>query len=197
MINIICIYQIVNKVNKKVYIGQTWDYKKRTYEHIRRLRNGNHINDHLQASWNKYGESAFYFGIIEQLDKNTTQKKLDKLEIDYINNMNYCNPEFGYNNKYGGFGSKHTDYSKKKMSQIAKSRPDTHKYCMKGIPRSEEVKLKISKSKLGHRVSVETREKLSRKLKGRQCPMKGKRHTEKSKKLMSESRMKYLRSIGK
>jgi group I intron endonuclease len=150
MEKIVCIYQIVNKHNGKMYIGQTWDYKKRTREHIRNLNKNTHINKHLQASWNKYGYEAFYFGIVEKFDESVLQSDIDKSEYEYINIMDYCDQANGYNNKTGGNGSKHTEAAKMKMSIAAKNRPESHKYCMKGIPRSPEVIAKISASKMGH-----------------------------------------------
>ena len=42
------IYKIENKVNGKVYIGQSIDIEKRWKEHISCLNNRTHHNDYLQ-----------------------------------------------------------------------------------------------------------------------------------------------------
>lgn len=60
-----CIYKIVNKENKKFYIGSTTEYHRRSKEHLYYLRNNMHYNIYLQEDYNKYGEDAFEFQIIE------------------------------------------------------------------------------------------------------------------------------------
>ncbi|MBF1054549.1 MAG: GIY-YIG nuclease family protein, partial [Parvimonas sp.] len=61
-----CIYEIRNKINNKVYIGSTIDFKQRKATHLKELRRGKHANSHLQNAWNKYGEDNFIFKIIER-----------------------------------------------------------------------------------------------------------------------------------
>ena len=51
------IYKIENKVNGKVYIGQSVNIKKRWKQHKYELNSNNHVNKHLQASWNKYKQN--------------------------------------------------------------------------------------------------------------------------------------------
>lgn len=53
------IYEIVNTVNGKRYIGSAGNYAKRWREHMSHLRRGSHPNRHLQSAWRKYGEVAF------------------------------------------------------------------------------------------------------------------------------------------
>ena len=62
------IYTITNANNGKVYIGCTGRFERRWYEHKQALLLGSHCNVHLQYSWNKYGQDAFEFGILEYLD---------------------------------------------------------------------------------------------------------------------------------
>ncbi len=62
-----CVYAIVNVMNGKRYIGSTMHFQNRVQMHKFHLRRGTHDNRHLQASWKKYGEDAFVFGIIEEV----------------------------------------------------------------------------------------------------------------------------------
>lgn len=59
------IYIITNLVNGKRYIGSTCDLYARLCDHLFLLRHQNCHNAHLQASWNKYGEDAFDYGVLE------------------------------------------------------------------------------------------------------------------------------------
>lgn len=86
------IYQIKNKLNNKIYIGSTNNYKKRFYTHKHELNNNIHKNTHLQRAWNKYGEEAFLFEIIEECNSmikiSREQYWLDKLLPFYPNGYN-------------------------------------------------------------------------------------------------------------
>lgn len=59
------IYRIVCSVNQKLYIGSTKDLRKRRQEHFNNLRKSKHPNQLLQNAWNKYGEQAFIFEVLE------------------------------------------------------------------------------------------------------------------------------------
>ena len=55
------IYEIINTVNGKRYIGSTSSFTLRWKQHRRDLRRGAHANPRLQNAWNKSGEVAFEF----------------------------------------------------------------------------------------------------------------------------------------
>ena len=63
------IYIIINNKTGRSYIGSTTNFKQRWQNHKTRLRRGAHDNPYLQHSWNKYGESAFEFKVLEYLNK--------------------------------------------------------------------------------------------------------------------------------
>lgn len=63
-----CIYQIKNAQTERVYIGQSCDIAARWRGHRDALRQGKHINDELQSDREAYGEAAFEFSIIEEVD---------------------------------------------------------------------------------------------------------------------------------
>ena len=113
------IYQIKNKVNNKRYIGQSYYLNKRKNDHLSKLRRNQHDNVYLQNSFNKYGEDAFVFEVLEYCDKT----KLNTLERYYIRKFKTNQRRFGYNQTDGGdnppllTGEKNSRY-----------RHDVHKY---------------------------------------------------------------------
>jgi group I intron endonuclease len=59
------IYKITCIPTKKIYIGSASDLRHRKNDHIRNLRQNKHANPKLQNAWNKYGEDAFIFEVLE------------------------------------------------------------------------------------------------------------------------------------
>ncbi len=59
------IYTITNTKNGHRYVGSAVDLKDRFRCHRQRLCRGKHRNAHLQRAWNKYGEDAFEFEVLE------------------------------------------------------------------------------------------------------------------------------------
>ena len=60
------IYKIINVINNKFYVGSAVDLKRRKTRHYSELRTGKHKNRHLQSAWNKHGENAFVFVVVEE-----------------------------------------------------------------------------------------------------------------------------------
>ena len=153
------IYSITNIINEKKYVGQSVDVKSRIRNHRWALRHNRHENDHLQKSFNKYGEDSFRFDIICECEES----RLDDLERFYIALYNCINPNFGYNSETGGSLNKHlSEASRAKMSKMrsgensgmwGKKHTEETKAIMRekalGRPMSEEAKLKSSKSHKG------------------------------------------------
>jgi group I intron endonuclease len=74
-----CIYKITNNINKKVYIGQTNNLKKRWNEH-KRLGNSNNsskksINSKLYSAMKKYGVENFTIEVIEESTENYNERE--------------------------------------------------------------------------------------------------------------------------
>ena len=65
-----CIYQILNKQNGKVYIGQTIRGELRWKDHLSSLRGQRHENKKLQQDFNLFGEEAFEWEILFELPKD-------------------------------------------------------------------------------------------------------------------------------
>lgn len=171
--DIICgIYKIENKINHKVYIGQSIDIYTRWYNHKYCLRNGTHYNLHLQNSWNKYGEENFDFCIIKQCDKN----ELDAFEIKYISQYKSYDENFGYNLTFGGEIGIPNSETRKKFSEVnsAENNP------MFGKHHTEETKKKISEMKIGSKNAMYGK-------RGELSPNYGRKHTDEEKRRMSET----------
>ena len=93
------IYMIKNIINGKMYIGKSFDIKKRWANHRYELNKGAHVNNHLQSAWNKYGECSFEFIIIEEC----SEEELNNKEIYWIKTLDtYHN---AYNQTEGGEGT--------------------------------------------------------------------------------------------
>ena len=107
------IYMILNHANDKIYIGQSIDIKTRWKQHKSNLNCNRHENKHLQSAWDKYGKDKFEFIILCECE----EKQLNTLEQYYIFCFNTIEPEFGYNNDYGGNAGRITEETKKKISE--------------------------------------------------------------------------------
>lgn len=101
------IYKITNKINGKIYIGQSINLEKRLNEHVLQLTKFKHPNNYLQNSVNKYNLENFIFEIIETLepfDKNNKKclEQLNYLESFYIDSYETLLHQNGYNIRNGG-----------------------------------------------------------------------------------------------
>lgn len=96
---IIGIYKISNKINGKVYIGESLDIEKRWAEHISSLDNNKHHSYKLQSDWARFGKDNFDFVIVEEVEKKEsiykTTMQLIYVEWKYINEYDSINN--GYN----------------------------------------------------------------------------------------------------
>lgn len=87
------VYIIQNLVNNKCYIGASQDALNRLWDHKTKLRGNYHINEHLQAAFNLYGESNFIFEILESYEDSL----IFSFENYWCNILNTHDRRFGYN----------------------------------------------------------------------------------------------------
>jgi len=84
------IYEIHNTITKQIYVGQTSQGRQRWSEHKSRLRKGTHRNPQLQKDWDKRGEDAFRFNVVEELpcdfNKEQLLEKEAALMLEHISN---------------------------------------------------------------------------------------------------------------
>ncbi len=177
------IYEIVNLADGKAtaYVGSSLNIKKRWGEHVRLLRKGQHDNARLQNAWNKYGEGAFSFCVLEQVadregllgrEQCFLNRAFEVGDTYNIVQDARCPPsrlgKTPWNKGKVGVseetrrrlieshtGHRHTEEHKRKISEA-----------LTGRPVSEETKRKIGEASkgnqhcLGRTVSEETRRKL-------------------------------------
>ena len=139
------IYKYENKINHKVYIGQTTDLVSRKSSH--RYKSSFVISKFYNAV-RKYGWDNFSFDIIAQVEEDTLEKlteTLDSLESKFI--LEYDSFNHGYNSTPGGHS-----YRGKTVSE------DFREYC-RNRKYSEETRKKMSIAAHNKKVSDETREK--------------------------------------
>lgn len=93
------IYKITNKINGKIYIGQTvGTVQNRFNEHCRSSKCSTPIDKAIK----KYGKYNFSVEILEETDNIDT---LNELEIKYIAEYNSTDMSIGYNLCKGGMGT--------------------------------------------------------------------------------------------
>lgn len=195
------IYKITSPIGR-IYIGQTINLNQR----LRSYKNlFTHRQKRLHRSLLKYGWDNHTFEIIEECCSSV----IDDREIFYIKYYNSFDTENGLNLTSGGKGGRHTTQTlirisnfnrNRKVSEATKEKlrilntgkkqsAETIKkrqLKIKGLKRTQETKDRISKAKLGIKlsekhiqslknavrkpISEEQKRKLSEKLKGKPCP---------------------------
>lgn len=160
----ICVYSILHRESGKRYVGSTVNHRKRWTNHRHLLNKGTHKTTHLQHAWNKYGEDAFDFVVLEELADNTNIIAREQYWLDKLN------PEYNVLAlAYSHTGYRHTEENKRRCGMANSEYKHT-----------EEHKNKIKNSLIGHMVSEETKEKLRK-------ANTGYKHTDEARVKMSES----------
>ena len=132
------IYKIENSENGKFYIGSSVDMRERFYNHRSQLNGNIHDNQYLQRAWNKYGEPNFKFVVVKECRPSDLITEEQK-ELDAHFGKDYC-------------------YNLSPSADVS----------MRGIPRSDEVKLKCSLAQKGKpRWTEEQRKQMSIDRRGR------------------------------
>ena len=219
--NQICgVYEIVNTVNGKRYIGSSVDISSRFRHHKNELQKGIHRNPRLQNAWKKYGKEYFIFNLLIRCDAEMTltyeQICLDSLHPEYNIAPHVDTPmrgrivseEIREKLRIAGIGKRqpHSEETKRKIG-IANM---GNTYSL-GYKHTDDAKKKISIGNKGKVRSEEQRKHLSESCMGRPSSLKGKPmpkewnqraheaqkgkkrrpHSEETRQKMSEARKKY------
>lgn len=158
------IYKIINVINNKFYVGSAVNFSRRKTRHFSELRTGKHNNSKLQNAWNKYGEQAFVFVVVEEVADKTLLLTVENRWLKEHVGQDYCYnigvdataPHLGMSGELSPtWGLQHTDDAKRKIGAASKVRVQ-----------SEEEKTKRRNTMQGHAVSTQTRAKISATLSG-------------------------------
>lgn len=192
------IYVITNSATGKIYIGQ---------------HKGNNLKKYLQTKLSdaakfRGGRSRLYNSMrkhpkevwsIEPLISDIqTKEELDRWERIYIALFDTRNPEVGYNICKGGegFTGPFTVEHRAKLSSSIRTawandsqRKRNQSIRLTGVPRTLDVRTRISKSNTGKTQSVETRAKLREARLQQPDPRLGTTHSETTKQRISEAKM--------
>jgi len=208
------IYKLRNVVNQKFYVGSAVDTRTRFRQHRRLLRGNKHHCKHLQAAWNKYGEDAFKFEIVEQVASREALEAAEDVWLKAHVGKPYCY-NWGRSARAPWRGTKGSGLSPLTGTSISQERKDrlreaTLEQWKNSDPRtgrkhSEEARAKIrermqkaiSEGRGGCFIpSEETRQKMSEALKGNQNA-KGYKRTEAQKEAIRQRTLGNKNFLGK
>lgn len=144
------IYKITNLINGKFYIGLSVNLKRRSIEYFCN-KNVSKKSNVLYKAIRKYSKENFLFEVIEYV---FDLSKLSEREVYWIETLN---PE--YNMNLGGLGNKGYNVSEETKDVLRQKAKKQWQ-----LLSDEEKKIRISKNlkgpKIGHSVSIKTRQKL-------------------------------------
>lgn len=175
------IYGIINTVNNRTYVGKhKRNIKNRCKEHIKNLNNKVRENIDILKDWEEFGNDKFIFVYIETFENDISNDELLMAETKWINFYGFpdqCKVYNKTNNIY------YCDEYKKLLSENhANFCGDNHPKGMLGKKHSEETKKimsesqkkSINKRNKGKKCSEETKKIKSELFKGDKNPQYGK-----------------------
>lgn len=207
------IYILRNKVNSKVYVGQTWNTLKERWHSGHGYKECTHLNNAIE----KHGKEQFCYEILTFCG---TQAAADYWEDYFIVKYDSRNKRKGYNLKGGGsrgkdsqemkdakslrmsgesnpmYGYEWTDEQKKRMSENNKG----EKNPFFGKTHSNETKAILSAVNAGRKATPETKQKMSASRKGKSPSEEHKKHLSESLKgrvITAEARSKISETLKK
>ena len=138
------IYKIVNKINNKIYIGQTIEFRKRMSHHYAALSKNRHCSLYLQNSFNKHSAENFKFIVIEIVELETLLIEREQYWLDLLTPYKV---EIGYNiaciaGPSMNTGKSPSEETRKKISETLKK--GKYPNARKGIKLTLEERRRVS-----------------------------------------------------
>lgn len=111
------IYKATNRLNGKVYIGQTVQALAERMGDHRRKALVHSSKSHFHAAIRKYGFDAFDWTVLEKAEDRAL---LNSLEQFWIKSHESTNPSKGYNNTHGGDSFEFTEETKRRIGEAGR-----------------------------------------------------------------------------
>lgn len=154
-----CVYMHKNKINGKVYIGQTCQNPEYRWNHGEGYKGSPRFYSAIQSyGWDNFEHLILY--------NNLTLSEANKIEINLITKFHSTDLSHGYNLDEGGKNKGTNEETRKKQSFSAMNRPNV----------TEETKQKLSRISLGVKRSEETKKKMSEAASKREQEKQGKKY---------------------
>lgn len=133
------VYEHVNRINNKKYIGIT------TQKPERRWKNGNGYKNNTRFfnAITKYGWSNFDHNILAE---NTLPSTAFQMEKDLITKYKTTDPKYGYNNSTGGDVNFPSEATRKKLSESHKGQKNTGADIRRGRIVNDQTRQKMRKT---------------------------------------------------
>lgn len=120
------VYNIINTITHQYYVGSSsTSIQARFRSHKCDLRQNKHHCTHLQNAWNKYGEDAFIFEVIEYTNNKEKCIAIEQIWIDYAFESgmayNIC--------RIAGscLGNRHSEETRRLQSEKKKGKPSSRR----------------------------------------------------------------------
>lgn len=182
------VYIFINIENNMFYIGSSNDIEGRWKEHLNKLYGNRHENDKLQNAWNKYGEKAFEFKILEAVEPLLLEEK----EQYYLDLYKPFKRNIGYNiypKAFSPQGNKWTEEQKANLCLVRQKQYETQSGPMTGKKHSPEAREAMRKAHQERYAKLREEGKLP--------PQTGYEHTQEARRKMVEAALLRKKALDK
>lgn len=175
------IYVIQRIDSDQRYIGSAVCIDHRWRAHLHALRNGKHRSNWLQNVWNKHGESAFEFAVLETVDNLDLLLEREQVWLDHFkpgyNTLEIAGSALGFKHSPETIAKLRGNKNSLGHKQTPEARANSGA-ALKGRKLSASHRAKLSEAAKRRRHSAETRARISAVTRGRKRPPRTEAHKE-------------------
>jgi group I intron endonuclease len=175
------IYVIQRIDSDQRYIGSAVCIDNRWRAHLHALRNGKHRSNWLQNVWNKHGESAFEFAVLETVENLDLLLEREQVWLDHFkpcyNTLKVAGSPLGFKHSPETIAKLRGNKNCVGHKQTPEARANSGA-ALRGIKRTPEQRARMAEVSRQRRHSAETRAKISAVTKGRKRPPRTEAHKE-------------------